>query len=38
MDVKWHGQTTKIPNLVVEAFAQTLSKLGLENLIRISTL
>lgn len=37
MKVDWKGPTTRIPDLVVSAFAQTLSKLGLEHLIRVST-
>lgn len=37
MKVDWKGPSTKIPNIVVSAFAQTLSKLGLEHLIRVST-
>ncbi len=38
MQAEWTGVSTGIPNIGVEAFSQTLSKLGLENLIRISTL
>lgn len=38
MEVNWKGQTTKIPDVAVGAFAQTLSKLGLEHLIRVSEL
>lgn len=38
MRVDWKGKDTSIPDLVVGAFAQTLSKLGLEHLIRVSTI
>ncbi len=34
----WRGTSTKLSPLVIETFAQTLSKIGLEHLIRISTL
>lgn len=32
----WQGPETKIPNLAFEAFIQTVGKLGLEHLIRVS--
>lgn len=32
----WRGPETKIPNLAFEAFIQTVGKLGLEHLIRVS--
>jgi hypothetical protein len=32
----WRGQDTKIPNLAFSAFIQTVGKLGLEHLIRVS--
>jgi hypothetical protein len=34
----WTGKSTGMPNLVVETFAQTIIKMGLEHLIRISSL
>lgn len=37
MQVNWQGPSTKIPDMVVDAFAQTLSQLGLEHLIRVSS-
>jgi hypothetical protein len=36
METEWHGPTTKIPDTAVRIFAQTLSKLGLEHLFRVS--
>lgn len=38
LETKWQGKSTGLPNLVVGAFAQTLTKIGLEHLIRISSL
>lgn len=32
----WRGQKTKIPNIIFETFVQTVGKLGLEHLIRVS--
>jgi hypothetical protein len=32
----WRGPETKIPNVVFEAFLQTVGKIGLEHLIRVS--
>ena len=32
----WRGPETKIPNLAFEAFVQTIGKMGLEHLIRVS--
>ena len=34
----WHGKSTGLPDVVVSTFAQTLIKMGLEHLIRISSL
>jgi hypothetical protein len=34
----WRGKKTGMPNLVVSTFAQTIIKMGLEHLIRISSL
>lgn len=36
MKVDWKGPETKIPNVVFETFMQTVGKLGLEHLIRVS--
>jgi hypothetical protein len=38
LTANWNGQTTGLPDIVVETFAQTLIKIGLEHLIRISSL
>jgi hypothetical protein len=38
MRADWHGKTTGLTPVIVETFAQTLTKIGLEHLIRISTL
>ncbi len=38
METGWTGATTKIPDTAVQVFAQTLSRIGLEKLIRMSTL
>jgi hypothetical protein len=38
METDWAGATTKIPDTAVQVFAQTLSRVGLEKLIRMSTL
>jgi hypothetical protein len=32
----WRGPQSKIPNLVFATFVQTVGKLGLEHLIRVS--
>jgi hypothetical protein len=34
----WHGKSTGLPDMIVSTFAQTLIKIGLEHLIRISSL
>lgn len=34
----WRGKSTGMPNIVVSTFAQTIIKMGLEHLIRISSL
>lgn len=36
LKANWQGQDSRLPNLALEMFAQTLSKLGLEHLIRLS--
>ena len=36
MDAHWIGKKTKFPNVVMEAFSQTLTRLTLDKLIRIS--
>ena len=36
MKTDWRGPETKIPNVAFEAFIQTVGKLGLEHLIRVS--
>ncbi len=38
MTAHWQGKKTGLPDVVVGTFAQTLTKIGLEHLIRISTL
>ncbi|MBY0517085.1 MAG: hypothetical protein K2P81_09265 [Bacteriovoracaceae bacterium] len=38
LTANWSGSSTGLPDLVVETFAQTLIKIGLEHLIRISSL
>lgn len=37
-DAYWIGKHTSFPNLVVEVFAQTLSRLGMEKMIRVTKL
>lgn len=36
LSADWKGQSTKLSPVIVEAFAQTLTKIGLEHLMRIS--
>jgi hypothetical protein len=36
LKANWQGKDSGLPNLALEMFAQTLSKLGLEHLIRLS--
>ncbi len=38
MRADWRGRSTGMPNVVVSTFAQTIIKMGLEHLIRISSL
>ncbi len=38
MRADWHGKSTGLSPIIVETFAQTLTKIGLEHLIRISSL
>jgi hypothetical protein len=38
MQASWLGETTKLNASIVEAFAQTLTKIGLEHLMRIASL
>ena len=37
LTVNWQGKSTGLPDMVVSTFAQTLTKIGLEHLIRISS-
>lgn len=37
LEADWQGPSTHIPDMAVGAFAQTLSKMGLEHLIRVSS-
>lgn len=37
VDGKWKGKKTKFPNLVIEIFTETLSKLSLKKLFRLSS-
>jgi hypothetical protein len=36
MKTDWNGPETRIPNLIFESFIQTVGKIGLEHLIRVS--